>query len=62
MLSNDDRVLLRNRGNKFKKRLKEKLLNDTVFFDAVTSSTGDKKMVLCRHGAVEDLIKTVITE
>ncbi len=62
LLSNDDRVLLRNRGNKFKKRLKEKLLNDTVFFDAVTSSTGDKKMVLCRHGAVEDLIKTVITE
>jgi hypothetical protein len=57
LLSEEERNVLKECKDDFKKELKESLHNDAQFFISVTSSTGDKNRVQYRHSKVKELIE-----
>jgi hypothetical protein len=60
LLSAERRKMLKAYKELFKSSLTEMLLSDVVFYDSITSSTGDKSKIIYRHRSIETLIKTLI--
>lgn len=60
LLTDEQRTLLKNKKNQFKKELRNLLAHDPVFFTSVSSSTGDRNRVFKRHSTIEQLIKELI--
>ena len=60
LLSVERRKILKAYKELFKSSLTEMLLSDVVFYDSITSSTGDKSKIIYRHRSIETLIKTLI--
>ncbi|MEI8204941.1 MAG: DUF262 domain-containing protein [Bacteroidota bacterium] len=51
---------LKSKKEEFKSALRDSLKGDSLFFTAVTSSTGDRNRVLYRHQKIKELIYQVI--
>lgn len=61
LLSNEEKNLLRKQKNNFKDSLKHILADNPIFFQSVTSATGDRSRTQYRHQIVKELIKKTIT-
>lgn len=60
LLSENERVILKEKKESFKKELRNTLAHDSQFFTSISSSTGDKNRVFKRHSVIEELIKKAI--
>jgi hypothetical protein len=60
LLSAEKREMLKAYKQLFKSSLTEMLLYDGIFYDSITSSTGDKNKVLIRHSRINELIHKYI--
>lgn len=60
LLSNEERSLLYEHRIAFKAGLRNLLMNDSLFFTSISSSTGDRNRVIYRHHQIESLIQNFI--
>lgn len=60
LITDNERNILNQKRNDFKKALFDRLNNDEYFFTSVTSSTGDKNRIFKRHSVIKDLINETI--
>lgn len=56
LITDNERDILNQKRNDFKKALIDRLNNDEYFFTSVTSSTGDKNRIFKRHSVIRELI------
>lgn len=60
LIRDNERNILNQKRNAFKKALFDRLNTDEYFFTSVTSSTGDKNRILKRHSVIKELINETI--
>lgn len=60
LLTDNERNILNQKRNSFKRVLFDRLNTDEYFFTSVTSSTGDKNRIFKRHSVIKELINETI--
>jgi hypothetical protein len=60
LLSQEDRMCLKENATSFKKNLRDLLNADEYFFTSISNSTGNKKKIIYRHEAIKGVIEKII--